>query len=210
MKRVHINFPSGKLNLEGVWHLPEAGGPFPAVVVCHPHPLYGGSMSNNIVFNICQELAINNIAALRFNFRGAGKSGGEFGDSIGEQEDVKAALNLVLAEDNIDKDRIGLAGYSFGAGVAAVVAAQYEGVKMLALVSPAFMEGGEQLKEYIKPKFIIIGENDVLIAPERVKETVEAMPEPKRFELIPGADHFWGGYEDKVAAKVNRFFSEGL
>jgi alpha/beta superfamily hydrolase len=209
LKRVHTSFPSGELTLEGVWHLPESGGPFPAVVVCHPHPLYGGSMSNNIVFNICQELAINNIAALRFNFRGVGKSGGKFGDGIGEQEDVKAALNLVLAEDNIDKDRIGLAGYSFGAGVAAA-AARDERVKMLALVSPAFMEGGEQLKEYIKPKFIIIGENDVMIAPERVKETVEAMQEPKRFELIPGADHFWGGYEEKVAAKVNRFFSEGL
>jgi len=210
LKRVHISFPSGELKLEGVWHLPEANGPFPAVIVCHPHPLYGGNMSSNIVFGICQALALSNIAALRFNFRGVGKSQGDFGGGAAEQDDVKAALDFVLAEDNIDKNRIGLAGYSFGGGVAAAVAAKDERVKMLALVSPALVYGGESLKEYKKPKFIIIGENDNMVAPEEVEEAVEAMPKPKRFEIIPGADHFWAGYEEAVAEKVCRFFRKGL
>jgi alpha/beta superfamily hydrolase len=210
LKRVHISFPSGQLTLEGVWHLPEGDGPFPAVVVCHPHPLYGGNMSSNVVFGICQALALKNITALRFNFRGVGQSQGEFGEGIAEQEDVRAALDFVLSTPNIDHERIGLAGYSFGGGVAAAVAVLDERVKMLALVSPAFMYGGEELKGYKKPKFIIIGEDDNMVAPDELEEAVEAMPKPKRFELIPGADHFWAGFEDEVAEKVCRFFRKGL
>jgi alpha/beta superfamily hydrolase len=210
LKRVHTSFPSGKLKLDGVWHLPEGDGPFPAVIVCHPHPLYGGNMSANIVFSICQALALKNIAALRFNFRGVGQSQGKFGGGTAEREDVRAALAFVLSAENINRSKIGLAGYSFGGGVAASVAVRDERVKALALVSPALMYGGETLTEYKKPKFIIIGENDDMIAPEEVGEAVEAMPKPKRFEVIPGADHFWAGYEETVAEKVCRFFRKGL
>jgi alpha/beta superfamily hydrolase len=210
LKRVHISFPSGELRLEGVWHLPEGKKTFPAVIVCHPHPLYGGSMSANVVFYICQALALHNIAALRFNFRGVGKSGGKFGEGIAEREDVRAALAFVSSAENIKGNKIGLAGYSFGGGVAASVAIRDERVKMLALVSPALVYGGESLKGYKKPKFIIIGENDNMIAPEEVEEAVEAMPKPKQFEIIPGADHFWAGYEEAVAEKVCRFFRKGL
>jgi alpha/beta superfamily hydrolase len=210
LKRLHTGFPSGELELEGVWHLPDSNGPLPAVIVCHPHPLYGGSMSANVVFYICQALAGAKIAALRFNFRGVGKSQGRFGRGSGEQEDVRAALDFVLATDNIDPERIGLAGYSFGGGVAAAVATREGRIKMLALVSPALMGDWEQLKEYTKPKFIIIGENDDVIAQEDLRELFEEMPEPKRYEVIAGADHFWGGYEEVVAEKVAGFFKEGL
>jgi alpha/beta superfamily hydrolase len=210
LKRAHISFPSGELTLEGVWHFPEGEGPFPAVIVCHPHPLYGGNMSSNVVFNICQALALNNIAALRFNFRGVGKSEGDFGGGTDEQEDVRAALDFALSEETVDPERVGLAGYSFGGGVAAAVAVRDERIKSLALVSPAFMYGGEELREYLKPKFIIIGEEDSMVAPEGVAKEVEKMPEPKQFKIIPGADHFWGGFEEEVAEKVTGFFAEGL
>lgn len=211
MKRLHISFPSGELTLEGVWHLPDTNGPLPAVIVCHPHPLYGGSMSANVVFAICQALAEASIAALRFNFRGVGKSQGRFGGGIAEQDDVRAALDFALAADNIDHQRIGLAGYSFGGGVATAVAVQDERVKMLALVSPALLDtGGEQLKGYNKPKFIIIGENDDVIPQLELREWFETIPEPKHYEVIAGADHFWAGYEEVVADKVTGFFSRGL
>jgi len=211
LKRLHISFPSGEITLEGVWHFPEGDGPFPAVIVCHPHPLYGGSMSANVVFGICQALAESSIAALRFNFRGVGKSEGEFGGGIAEQEDVKAALDFVLSTENIDQNKIGLAGYSFGGGVALPVAVGDERVKMLALISPALLDSGwEQLKGYARPKFIIIGENDDVIAQPRLRELAGKIPEPKQFEIIAGADHFWAGFEGEVAEKVGRFFGEGL
>jgi alpha/beta superfamily hydrolase len=210
LKRLHISFPSGELKLEGVWHLPDSDGPLPAVIVCHPHPLYGGSMSANVVFYICQALAGAGIAAFRFNFRGVGKSEGHFGGGQAEEDDVRAALALVLAADNIDKNRIGLAGYSFGGGVAAAVAVGEERIKMLALVSPALMDGGEKLKEYTKPKFITIGENDDVIPQRELRELFEIIPEPKQLEIIAGADHFWEGFVDEVAEKVTEFFSVGL
>lgn len=211
MKRVHITFPVGDITLEGVWHLPEGSGPFSAVIVCHPHPLHGGNMSNNVVFAICQALALKAIAALRFNFRGVGGSGGEFGGGAAEQGDVKAALALVLSTPNIDPKRIGLAGYSFGGGVALPVAAQDERIKMLALVSPALMDyGREQLKGYTRPKFIIIGEDDDMIAPDGLRELAQEIPEPKQYEVIPGADHFWVGFEEEVAQKITGFFAGGF
>jgi len=168
-------------------------------------------MSSNVVFAICQALAQQSIAALRFNFRGVGKSGGVFGEGIAEQEDVKAALAFVSSTPTIDQKRIGLAGYSFGAGVALPVAIQDERVKLLALVSPALLDSSwEQLKGYTKPKFIIIGENDFAIPQKELRQLVEDIPEPKQCQIIPGADHFWGGFEEEVAQKVTQFFAAGF
>ncbi len=211
MSRVHITFPCADISLEGVWHFPEGTDPFPAVIVCHPHPLYGGNMSNNIVFAICQALAQQSIAALRFNFRGVRKSGGEFGEGIAEQEDVRAALALVSSTPNIDQKRIGLAGYSFGAMVATPVAVQDERVKLLALVSPALSDSGwEQLKGYTKPKFLIAGDNDFVIPEQQLWQQVKDIPEPKQCQIIPGADHFWAGFEEEVAQRVTQFCADGF
>jgi alpha/beta superfamily hydrolase len=208
LRREHTTIPCGDISLEAVWHFPDSKGPWPAVVVCHPHPLYGGTMSSNVVFGICQALAEKSIAALRFNFRGVGKSRGEFGEGIAEQEDVKAALDFATATDGIDKERIGLVGFSFGGGVALPVALRDERVKLLALVSPALAEGGwEELVRYNKPKFVIVGENDFVIPREKLLRYAEDRPE--HYQIIAGADHFWGGYEKEVAEKVSRFFGEG-
>ncbi len=209
MSREHTTIPCRDISLEAVWHFPEGTGPFPAVIVCHPHPLYGGNMSSNVVFAICQALARKSIAALRFNFRGVGKSGGEFGEGIGEQEDVKAALDFVAATANIDQKRKGLAGYSFGANVALAVATQEERVSMLALVSPALSEEGwEQLKRYARPKLVIAGDNDFVMPQAQFSRLSRDMP--KQYQVIAGADHFWSGYEEELADKVSRFFGEGF
>jgi hypothetical protein len=211
LSRVHITFPYADITLEGVWHFPEGTGPFPAVIVCHPHPLYGGNMSSNVVFGICQALAQQSIAALRFNFRGVGKSGGKFGEGIAEQEDVKAALAFVLSTPNIDQKKVGLAGYSFGTMVATPVAIQDERVKLLALVSPALPDSGwGQLKTYTKPKFLIAGEHDFVIPEQKFWEQVKDIPEPKQCQIIPRADHFWAGFEEEVAQRVSRFFADGF
>jgi alpha/beta superfamily hydrolase len=211
LKRVHITFPCANISLEGVWHFPDGIGSFPAVIVCHPHPLYGGNMSSNVVFAICQALAQQSIAALRFNFRGVGKSGGAFGGGIAEQEDVRAALAFVSSTPTIDQERIGLAGYSFGAGVALPVAVQDERVKLLALVSPALLDSSwEQLKGYTKPKFIIMGDSDFVTPPQQFQQQVKEISEPKQCQIIPGADHFWGGFEEEVAQKITQFFAAGF
>ncbi len=209
--RKHITFPSGELLLEGCWHLPETPGNFPAVVVCHPHPLHGGSMSANVVFNICEALARRSIIALRFNFRGVGKSGGTFGGGIAEQDDARAALALASATPGIDKERLGLTGYSFGGRVALAVAAEEPRVRLLALVAPALLEtDSEQLKSYSRPVFLIIGENDDVIRPALVRRHLGDSAGPRQGEVVASADHFWQGYEAALAEKVAGFFAAGF
>ena len=211
MKRTHITFPCGDISLEGVWHLPEANSPTPAIIVCHPHPLYGGDMNNNAVFAICEAVAERGIAALRFNFRGVGNSGGAYGDGIDEQEDVTAALDYVAASPNIDTRRVGLAGYSFGTGVIVPVAVKDSRVQLIALVSPALSDASwKQLKTYSKPRFLISGEHDFVIPVAQFRQHVNEMAEPKQWEVVAGADHFWGGYEDQIAPKIARFFADGF
>ncbi len=211
LNEIHITFPCGDILLEGAWHFPQATGSSPAVIVCHPHPLYGGTMSNNVVFAICQGLAQKSIAALRFNFRGVGKSGGTFGGGITEQEDVKAAIAFALSTPDIDPKRIGLVGYSFGASVALPVAFQDERVNLLALVSPAVSDSGwEQLKKYSKPKLLVVGDEDFVIPLPKFQQHLKDIPEPKQCQVISGADHFWRGYETEVAQKVAQFFVAGF
>jgi alpha/beta superfamily hydrolase len=200
-----VKFPCGDLILEGMTVVPESKGPFPGVVVCHPHPQYGGEMNNNVVVPICLALAQASIASLRFNFRGVGASQGKFADGIGEREDVVAAISYLSTLEAVDKDRIGLCGYSFGGAVSLEVAPADGRVKALALISPE-ISTYVPLKQYTKPKLIVCGGADQFVSIISLQRLAEELPPPNDFELVSGADHFWGGYEDKVAARVTAFF----
>jgi len=211
VKSAPVTFTCEDIQLEGAWHLSETANPTPAVVVCHPHPLYGGSMDNNVVEAICQALAERSIAALRFNFRGAGRSEGTFGGGIAEQEDVRCALSLAASTPGINPEKIGLAGYSFGAGVAAPAAAEDSRVKLLALVSPALSDPDwAQLKNYKIPRFLISGEHDFVIPAAQFRQHLDEMAQPVQGEVMPGADHFWQGHEDELSRKVAQFFAAGF
>ena len=211
MSQHSLTFSCGDLSLEGIWHMPQGEGPFPAIVVCHPHPLYGGDMANNVVLAISQALAAESIASLRFNFRGVGGSQGTFGRGITEQDDVRAALTLVSSLEKVVPERIGLAGYSFGAQVALPVALEHEKVQALALVSPPLSPSDwEQLKTCGKPKLLLYGSSDQIVFNEKVGHLSLELPEPKQFEVIPGADHFWWGYEQQMALKVASFLAKAL
>lgn len=211
MKRLRVNFPSGSLQLEGRLEIPEGKSPFPAVVVCHPHSLHGGSMNANVVYGIGLALAQASIVALRFNFRGVGGSDGEFGNGIGEQEDVAAAISFIIAREEVDKSRIGLAGYSFGAVVGMPVGVRDERVKALAAISPPFsLSDFGFFVDCAKPRFLIAGDMDEYTPHREFLEFCAKLSEPGRCEIIKGADHFWGGYESEVASKVADFFSREL
>jgi len=206
-----IKFPCGDITLEGEWHLPAGEGPFPGIVVCHPHPLYGGDMDNNVVVAICRELSRNSVAAFRFNFRGVGGSGGEYGGGVGEQGDVSAALDFVLATMAIDAGKIGLAGYSFGGGVVLSVALQDERVGLLALVSPMISDGNwEKLKEYRQGKLIIVGGADSFISAEQFQQRIDSIADPKEYRVVSEADHSWWGHERELTQQVSGFFVSGF
>ena len=204
-----VKFPSGDLKLEGVTTVPDGKGPFPGVVVCHPHPLYGGEMENNVVIPICRALGQASIASLRFNFRGVGASQGKFSDGIGERDDVVAAISYLSSLEAVDRESIGLCGYSFGGAVSLEVAPADGRVKALALISPS-VSTYTPLKQYTRPKLVVCGGADQFVSIIALQRLAEELPPPNDFELFAGADHFWGGFEAKVAARVTAFFSNAL
>jgi uncharacterized protein len=207
MKNLSLNFPSGELLLEGTLTLPQGPGQFPAVIVCHPHPLYGGSMDNNVVRSVSETLARASLASFRFNFRGVGHSQGEFSHGTGEQHDVEAAISFVSKAGQLDPARIGLAGYSAGAGFGLPVGVSDARIKALAAISPPLdVFDFEFLKDCPKPKLIISGSGDDYTPAGWFFEFCRSLSEPKDCETIEGADHFWRGYESRLAARVTAFF----
>jgi uncharacterized protein len=211
MKKTRVSFPSGRLVLEGILAIPEGAGLFPAVIVCHPHPLYGGSMDNNVVYSLSETLTQASFVSFKFNFRGVGGSQGEFGQGIGEQDDVQAAISFISTVKEVDSKRIGLVGYSAGAGFALPVVFKDARIKALAAVSPPLpMFDFDFLKSCPKPRLLISGSRDALIPSDQFLEFCQNLPEPKEYESIEGADHFWWGYESSLAAKVTAFFTKVL
>jgi alpha/beta superfamily hydrolase len=211
MKKTRVSFPSGGFFLEGILATLEDAGPLPAVIVCHPHPLYGGSMDNNVVCNLSETLTQASLASFKFNFRGVGGSQGEFGQGIGEREDVEAAISFMSTVKEVDSKRIGIAGYSAGAGFALPVGFDDARIRALAAVSPPLpMFDFDFLKSCPKPKLLISGSRDNLIPADQFLEFCQNLPEPKECVSIEGADHFWLGYESSLAAKVTAFFTRVL
>ena len=198
-----VRFASGDLTLVGVLHRPEGSG-LPGVAVCHPHPLYGGNMENNVVLALCRGLAEAGIAALRFNFRGVEGSGGSYGAGFGERQDAGAALEFLAALPEVDAGRLGLAGYSFGALVALGVSA--EGLRVVAAVSPP--SGGlDPASVRVRvPTLLISGDRDDIAPAHRLPEIAERLGRLCEVRSAAGADHFWWGHEEDLTTAVLEFF----
>lgn len=211
MNEISVTFPCGPITLEGVWHLAESKSPGPVVIVCHPHPHYGGNMSNSVVLAICRALGQRGISALRFNFRGVGRSGGNFGGGIGEQEDASAALDYISNSMKADFDKIGLCGYSFGAGVALAVAVKDQRVRCLVLVSPSLPDvGWKSLEEYPRPKLVVVGDRDSFLGTDKVERIIKGTLKSDQYEIMAGADHFWLEKREVLSEKVATFFSRSF
>lgn len=193
------------VTLEGVLHLPTAT-PAPGVVVCHPHPLYGGDMNNNVVLLICRAAVEVGMAALRFNFRGTGRSGGRHEGGEGERLDVVAAAGFLRSLPEVDGGRIALAGYSFGAGVALAVG--LEGMRAMVLVSPPAMMLPAQPPSFSCPVLIIAGDEDEYAGQDDLSELAPASGAELIF--VPGADHFWWGHEGALADAVRGFLASHM
>jgi alpha/beta superfamily hydrolase len=202
-----ITFTSEGLTLEGVLHQP-ASSPFPAAAVCHPHPLYGGDMNNNVVVAVCQALAEAGIASLRFNYRGVGRSEGKYGDGVGERRDAAAALDYLRRLTQVDRGKVGIIGYSFGATMT-LMAADEQVAAVAAISLPAFSQGVVDLA-IRSPTLLLSGEQDE-IAPAASLATVSHMIGSQcQVTVVAGADHFWWGHEKEVAELVARFFRQCL
>ena len=212
MRQSAISFESKGVTLEGVVAVPEGDtGPLAGVVICHPHPLRGGNMDNNVVTSVAFALTQSGFATLRFNFRGVGNSGGEHTEGKLEADDALAALQLLKAWPKVDGNRVGVAGYSFGSRVVLENAKIHSKSKAIALISPPFAAvDSTPLKKSKRPVFLIAGDQDRLVQSEALDPVLDTFAHRPECRLVAGADHFWGGYEDQMAPEVCRFFTEQL
>ena len=191
--------------------MPEGSGPFPAAIICHPHPLFGGSMDNNVVNSLFATLSQESFILLKFNFRGVGGSEGEFSHGIGEQEDVRAAISFTSEVAGVALKKMAIVGYSAGAAFGLPVGFEDNRIKALVAISPPFdMSDFEFLRNCLKPKLLISGGEDDFIPSSRFLEFCHMLPEPKEYHIIEAADHFWGGYEDIITTKVTAFLNSVL
>jgi alpha/beta superfamily hydrolase len=202
-----ITFTSEDLTLEGILHEP-ASTPFPAAIVCHPHPLYGGDMNNNVVVAVCQALAATGIASLRFNFRGVGRSEGNYGDGVGERTDVAAALAYLRQLAQVQQDSIGIVGYSFGATVA-LSAADERVAAVAAISTPSLGQGLPDVAIHC-PTLLISGDRDEFAPPASQGPLADAIGPQCQVTVVPGTDHFWWGREKDLAGAVAQFFRRCL
>lgn len=222
IERLTIPGPMGEL--EAMFESGSASRPRSAALVCHPHPLHGGSLHNKVVFRAAKTALQVGLPTLRFNFRGVGKSEGQFSDGIGEREDVRAALDFL--EERFRGVSICLIGFSFGAWVGLSVGAVDERVR--ALIGLGLPCGGAVedrpgrphasplqaapgfLADIAKPKLLIYGTHDPFAPRVQVEALFAEMAETKRLCWIERADHFFTGRLDDVQSVLRAYLQELL
>lgn len=176
-----------------------------AAVVCHPHPLFGGTFHNKVVFHAMKALNGFGFPVLRFNFRGAGLSEGKHDNGRGESDDVKVAIEWLHNEFHLP---IIFCGFSFGAAVGLQAACPDERVKaVIGLGLPVSAVEGrtydlEGLRTCRKPKLFVSGEFDQYGSSAKLEALVLSLDEPKGLTIIPGTDHFFEGRLEELKASI--------
>lgn len=188
-----LSGPAGQLEA-----LLNAGSPTAthAAIVCHPHPVYGGTLHNKVVFHTMKALNSFGLPVLRFNFRGAGLSHGEHDRGAGEVDDVRVALDWLDREFHLP---LIFAGFSFGAAVGMRAACPDARVRALVSLGTPISPVDDRsydyefLKTCTKPKLFLSGSRDQFASKPKLEALVATVPEPKKLVIIDAADHFFEG-----------------
>jgi uncharacterized protein len=197
-ERITIPGPAG--SLEALLETPAGADAARVAVVCHPHPVYGGTMTNKVVHVLAKSFNERGVPALRFNFRGVGASAGSYDEGEGETQDALAAIDWAL--QRYPGAELWLAGFSFG-GAIAVRAAVAREAKRLVTVAPAvhrFAVGKAQLPRC--PWLLIQGDNDELVDAGEIQRWVATLAAPPKLALLPGVDHFFHGRLNELRSVV--------
>lgn len=204
-RTIEFMLPSQGGELEALLMLPENERYPTAAIICHPHPLYGGSMHSKVVVTASHAFLDMGIPSLRFNFRGVGKSSGKYDNGIGELEDVRAAMGY-MAEKG---EKLIIAGHSFGAWMGMKAGCEDPRVKlMIGIGTPVNFVNMDFLRDCLKPRLFIHGTVDRLISVEKVEELCAVLPEPKKLVKIEDADHFFTGKLKELSEIVKSLTEE--
>ena len=189
-----------------------------AAVVCHPHPLFGGTLHNKVVFHIMKALNSFGFPVLRFNFRGTGLSQGEHDHGIGEVDDVRAALDWLDIELHLP---LIFAGFSFGAAVGLKAACADSRVKAaISVGTPVVPVAADTelprtytfdfLHDCPMPKLLVSGARDQFGPRTKLEALVRSLPEPKKLVVIEGADHFFEGRLRELREAIETWAKEAV
>ena len=207
VQSLFLDGPAGRL--EAILWAPPAGAKPPlAALVCHPHPLFGGTLHNKVVFHTMKALNNFGFPVLRFNFRGAGLSEGEHANGIGEVDDVRAALDWLEHEFTLP---VIFAGFSFGAAVGLRAACADDRVRLLvALGLPAVpvedrVYDFDFLRACPKPKLFVSGSRDQFGPTGKLEALVQTFADPKKLVRIEAGDHFFEGRLKELRAAIEEW-----
>jgi uncharacterized protein len=210
IRSIVLDGPAGRLEA-----LLNAGSPDAAyaAVVCHPHPLFGGTLHNKVVFHAMKALNGFGFPVLRFNFRGTGLSQGEHDHGEGEVDGVRAALDWL---DHEFRKPLIFAGFSFGAAVglraacpdSRVRAAIGLGLPVAPIDDRAY--DFNFLRACAQPKLLVSGDRDQFGTPAQLRALMDALPQPKKLVLIDGADHFFEGRLREMRETVAQWVGDAV
>lgn len=193
--------PAGRL--EALLEEPEDRAPLLAALVCHPHPLYGGTMHNKVVHRLARGLRGAGAVALRFNFRGVGRSEGCHGNFLGEIEDARAALAWL--RERYPELPFALAGFSFGARAIVHLGCSVETPLWLMAAGFPTRYGDEEILAACRvPRLFIQSTHDQYGPRAELEALVARLPEPRRLTWIEARDHFFAGGLDALEEAVRR------
>ncbi len=190
MSSILINGPVGQLEIlpEEPESLSESA---PVAIICHPHPLYAGSMQNKVVHTLAKSCLALGMPAVRFNFRGVGQSAGHFEHGLGEQQDCIAVAEW--ARQQYPNRPIRLAGFSFGSFVAYQAYSKINAERLLLVAPPVGLFQFESRACITIPWYVIQGQEDEITPPESVEAWVKSQQCPPEFYYLEATSHFFHG-----------------
>jgi uncharacterized protein len=207
----NLFIPTAHGQLEAIIKQPSKEPPRAAALILHPHPLFGGTMHNKVVFRAAAALNDAGLVTLRINFRGVGQSSGKHDEGRGEKEDVKAGLDYLV--ENYPGKAITLCGFSFGARVGLEVGISDSRVSyLISIGTPLNSYDFSFLRECHKPILFVHGELDEHGDLEKLRELVAQVEKqtPTKLVLIPKADHFFEGHLDQLKRAITEWMSRQL
>jgi alpha/beta superfamily hydrolase len=203
-RTLQIPGPAG--TLEALLDEPAAAAaPASVAVICHPHPLYGGTMTNKVVYSLAKAFNEAGSVAVRFNYRGVGASAGTYDDGNGETADALAVLEW--AAQRWPGAQLCLGGFSFG-GAVAIRAAAAADVIRLVTVAPAIRRVSVDQRSLPRcPWLIVQGDQDELVDPNDIQQWAAALPEAPQLVMLNGVEHFFHGRLNELRQVVVRWLA---
>lgn len=206
MREEKVLIPSAAIQLEGLFSNQEALGFKGGVIVCHPHPQYGGNMVNPVITAAVEAASQEGFSTLRFNFRGVGESEGSYEEGIGEREDVRAVIDYFYSKLKDSNPSLILLGYSFGAWAGLPVAVQDGRIQgLVAIAPPLELYDFRFLEKCKKRKLFVAGSLDLFCPTPVLEAWFRHLEEPKSLAIIPGADHFFFSHTGLLIESLREF-----